>query len=184
MFWRMCWCQHMKGFKYQEQVFGNQWRDLMTGVIGSCSFVCVMIGAALCWRSCRRWMSFFRKPKSKELQLSSLEDHKRVNKLFCSTWCQKLDDLSNYVDLAMRVKYYSQIFTWGLVKTVDSQTFIVEMLSFFSTDVEQVMTKSVFLPSSPVWRAGGRAVRNSAVTKKLTDFFFLLFFTDMTYLPG
>ena len=32
-------------------------------------------------------------------------------------------------------------------------------------------------------RAGGRAVRNSALTKKLTDEF-CLFFTDMTYVPG
>ena len=32
-------------------------------------------------------------------------------------------------------------------------------------------------------RARGRAVRNSAVTKKLTDNFFL-FFIDMTYVPG
>ena len=32
-------------------------------------------------------------------------------------------------------------------------------------------------------RSGGRAVRNSALTKKLTDEF-CLFFTDMTYVPG
>ena len=32
-------------------------------------------------------------------------------------------------------------------------------------------------------RAGGRAVRNSALTKKLT-YEFCLFFTDMTYVPG
>ena len=32
-------------------------------------------------------------------------------------------------------------------------------------------------------RAGGRAVRNSAITKKLTDEF-CLFFTGMTYVPG
>ena len=32
-------------------------------------------------------------------------------------------------------------------------------------------------------RTSGRAVRNSALTKKLTDEF-CLFFTDMTYVPG
>ena len=32
-------------------------------------------------------------------------------------------------------------------------------------------------------RSGGRAVRNSALTKKLTDEF-CLFFTDMSHVPG
>ena len=51
--------------------------------------------------------------------------HKRMNKSFCSTWCQKFDNLPNHVDLVitwltqcadlllhteMRVKYYTQIF--------------------------------------------------------------------------
>ena len=124
---------------------GIQWRDLMTSVMWSCFLVCVMSRAALCWRSCRRWMSLSGKPKSSELQLSSLEvtkewtscsvaritivqswGHKKMNKLFCSTWCLKFDDLSNQVDLVttwltqcaadlllhaeMTVKYYTQIF--------------------------------------------------------------------------
>ena len=79
-----------------------------------------------------------------------------MNKLFCSTRCQKFDDLSNHVDLVttqcadlllhteMRVKYYIQICTWLLVETVESLTFIVEMLNFFRRDVNPVMTKSVF----------------------------------------
>ena len=37
--------------------------------------------------------------------------------------------------------------------------------------------------SRSVGRAGGRSVRNSAVTKKLTDKL-CLFFIDMTYVPG
>ena len=52
---------------------GNQWRYFMTGVIWSCFLVCVMSRAGLCWGSCRRWMSFPGKPKSNEVQLSSLE---------------------------------------------------------------------------------------------------------------
>ena len=89
-----------------------------------------MSRAALCWRSCRLWMSLSGKPKSNELQLSSLEVTKEWTS--CSvalyTWCQKFDDLSNHVDLVttwltqwanlllhteMRVKYYTQIFYMG-----------------------------------------------------------------------
>ena len=52
---------------------GNQWRDLMTGVMWSFFLVCVTCRAALFWRSCRRWMSLSDKPKSNGLQLSNLE---------------------------------------------------------------------------------------------------------------
>ena len=58
-----------------------------------------------------------------------------MNKLFCSTWCQKFDDLSNNVDLVTISK---------LVDTVESPAFIVGMFNFFRRDVEPVMTNSVF----------------------------------------
>ena len=167
----------MEGFIYQKQdfendawsIWSNQWRDIMTGVMWACFLVCLMSRAALCWKSCRWWMSLSVKPKSNELQLSG--GYKRKNKLFCSTWstcykttcsfycCQKFDDFSNHVDFVstwltqcaelllhteMRVKYY-RFFTWGLVKTVESPIFIVEMLGFFKRDVEPVITKSFVL---------------------------------------
>ena len=53
-----------------------------------------------------------------------------------------------------------------------------------------ILSLSVFYPSAIKAvgysnhrrRAGGRAVRNSALTKKLIEF--CLFFTDKTYVPG
>ena len=91
---------------------GNQ---LMTGVMWSCFWICVMSRAALCWRSCRRWMSLSDKPKSNELQLSSLDVTKEWS---CSvalsnhvdlvtTWLTQCADLLLHTE--MRVKYYTQI---------------------------------------------------------------------------
>ena len=60
--------------KMIRHLTGNQWRYLMTqiGVMWSCFLVCVMCRTALCWISCRRWMSLSGKLKSNELESSSL----------------------------------------------------------------------------------------------------------------
>ena len=104
---------------------GNQWRDLMTGVMWSCFWVCVISRATLCWRSCRRWMSLSGKPKSNELQLSSLEVAKEWTSCSAARGVKNLTILFDHVDLVttwltqcadvllhteMRVKYYTQIF--------------------------------------------------------------------------
>ena len=115
-------------FKMIRDLTGNQWRDLMTGVMWSCFLVCVMSRAALCWRSCRQWMSLSGKPKSNELQLSSLEVTKEwtscsvargvrnltifpIMWIWMTTWLTQCADLLLHTE--MRVKYYTQIFYIG-----------------------------------------------------------------------
>ena len=141
----------------------NQWRDLMTGVMWSCFLVCVMSRAALCWRCRRRWMSLSVKPKSNELQLSSLEVTKELTTysvardvrnltIFPTMWIWWPHDLHSALTCCSISRWESNItprfFTWGLVETVESPTFIVEMFSFIRRDVEPVMTKSVFFRRS------------------------------------
>ena len=130
----------------------------MTGVMWSCFLVRVMNRAALCWRSCRRWMSL------SKLQLSSMEVSKKWTS--CSVahdvrnltifpimwiWYDLIQCADLFLHTAMRVKYYTQIFTWGLIETVESPNFIVEILRLFRRDVEPVMTK-FFRHSVAVYR--------------------------------